>query len=730
LESLRYKYSLIKLPNKANIALILLYLLIAYLYGYKYSLTSIDILRMVLVIVVSFIIPGFVISIVLCKFDNSPIVERLLFYLLIGMPVSLLVFYMSNYYESGIIFLIFIIVSTIISLISFIRCIKIYPNQRKPIIENSNLILVSLAVVLIFNINRPEIDVRPIVLNGEKVYDSYLYHDNLFDLAQAQLLIKDNDMEYSYMLGGVRSKWGYYMHSPIAHTLVPFIAKYSNVDPVIVWALVVPVLLQTLLAFCAYLILRQVINDRYLAYLGFIIMVSALPLEFFLFIRENIANAGPIYDRMSENNAVSFNYVRYFMPSIYGFCIFYLLLRYNKEKNLRILCLIGLILDALFFIRESIFLGAFIAISIAFLYHFIVEQDRKKLFYGISSISVLFLPVMFHYFINKEVFYNLDNKPFDPYKLGFKIGILTDYYHENIKLLGSNITIKFLEIMDNFSNYLPCCQKYLRDIYTLIIYDIGRGYGVLIIFLVIGALFIHKKNIAYTFFIMFWLLLTVFENSVYTILSSNFLNYPLIVAMNKRNICIMQYMAVLIFLIIVSMTYLMVKKKFGLNFRMSFKEFIVALGLLSITILPITYINNDNGVDRYFKEWKFIINNNLLDIYVFLLRNVDKPIIVMENVYSYQDFHMGYHNPMTAFTGHYSLLSSPGLMMQYGLFEQEIADRMRDIRLFYCTDSVSEYERILKRYKISYVIDNGSLKIKNHLKLIKQASPYSLYKVV
>ena len=163
---------------------------------------------------------------------------------------------------------------------------------------------------------------------------------------------------------------------------------------------------------------------------------------------------------------------------------------------------------------------------------------------------------------------------------------------------------------------------------------------------------------------------------------------------------------------------------------MSFKEFIIALGLLFVTILPITYLNNDNGMGKHLKRWEKI-DYNLLEISEYLRRNEDNPLIIMEDVYSNKNYKDGeYINPMTTFTGHYPILSDAQMMIRFGIFEREIMQRRSDINLFYSTDSVSEYERILKRYKISYVIDNGSLKIKNHLKLVKQASPYSLYKVV
>lgn len=163
---------------------------------------------------------------------------------------------------------------------------------------------------------------------------------------------------------------------------------------------------------------------------------------------------------------------------------------------------------------------------------------------------------------------------------------------------------------------------------------------------------------------------------------------------------------------------------------MNFKEFLIILTLIGFTLAPVTQFNNNSGMGGHWKETWEKMDRNLLEIYEFLRRNEKEPLIVMENVYSpHLHRRNGYFNPFSAFTGHYSLLSDDARLIRFGIFEDEIMKRRKDIETFYGTDSLPEHERILKEYMISYVIDDGSLKITEYLNKVKAVPPFILYKV-
>ena len=163
---------------------------------------------------------------------------------------------------------------------------------------------------------------------------------------------------------------------------------------------------------------------------------------------------------------------------------------------------------------------------------------------------------------------------------------------------------------------------------------------------------------------------------------------------------------------------------------MSFKEFIIILILIITTLGPVSYFNNDSGQGQQFKKIWVKMHRNLLEIYEYLRRNEEEPLIVIENVFSpLQKRVKGYFNPFTAFTGHYALLSDDRRLLKYGLFENEIRKRRKDIKAFYASASIVEQERILKKYEIAYVIADRPMKIRNHLTEVKRSGPFVLYRV-
>ena len=157
---------------------------------------------------------------------------------------------------------------------------------------------------------------------------------------------------------------------------------------------------------------------------------------------------------------------------------------------------------------------------------------------------------------------------------------------------------------------------------------------------------------------------------------------------------------------------------------MSFKEFLIALAFVLSLLAPLTYYNSGINKTSWVK-----LDPNLLIIYEYLRKSEKNSKIVMENIYQKPLNRVGYINPFTSFTGHYSLLSDDDRLIKYGIFKKEIMKRRNDIKIFYGTESLSEHERILKEYMISYVIDEGSLKNTMHLYKVKESPPFILYKV-
>jgi uncharacterized membrane protein len=160
---------------------------------------------------------------------------------------------------------------------------------------------------------------------------------------------------------------------------------------------------------------------------------------------------------------------------------------------------------------------------------------------------------------------------------------------------------------------------------------------------------------------------------------------------------------------------------------MGFKEFIVILFLLFISVIPITYSNNDRVKELIGDTVE--IDPDLLTIYEYLRRNEKEPVVVMQNISPENDFEFGGYNLLSAFTGHYPILSREDTLLRLGLFKDEVMRRRRDIKTFYSTDIGQEQRMILEKYKIAYVIDNGILKITKHLEKVKEATPFILYKV-
>lgn len=545
-----------------SLMLLYFYVRIFFMYNHSYGIEAAEVIKSIGITIIFFMIPGYILSHFLCKISGESLIAKGFFYTLIGMPVTLFIFYLSNYYEEGIIFWLCIAASTVI----FLGKAYQYMNSKKwkeRILfnrQNSLIILFSIGIVLLININRPLINHKPIEIDGQKVYDSFINHDYINDISVAQLLIKNKKMQYTQYLGGKKSLWGYYSHSPIGYTLVPLIAKYAAIDPVLVFTLIVPVLLLLLLCFCTYLILRYILDDKYIALLGLILMATALPLEHFLGLSENFLNYGYIFDRHSLYLSYSFYCPRYFMGEVYILLLFYLLLRFSKEKRIGIALLIGLVLNSLFFTKETAFLGSFLSIFIAFIFHIFTKFDKKILKGGIL-IAILFLPIFSHHMINKETYYDPSGKIVKPAKLTFKIGVLSDYSRNGaLNRQGKTIINTHLKSFVNLIDHIPDKLKIIRDMTYVILYDIARGYGVLFIFLVIGSVYAFNKNIAYTSFILFWLIMTFFENSLY-VAPKNPSDIARITGLSMNNIEFMHYIAVVASFVVLGNFYLIVKRK-------------------------------------------------------------------------------------------------------------------------------------------------------------------------
>jgi hypothetical protein len=542
------------------------YWVVFYSYRYTYDISAVEVIKPLGVIIIFFMIPGSVLSNSLFKLKDENIIIRGLFYILVGMPVSLLIFYLSNYYEDGTFYWFLIVVSMIV----FLWKIKKTVVCNEPVYKKSaglngdiKLLLFLFVIVLIVNINRPVISVKPVDIDGQKVYDSYINHDYLFDLAKARLFIKDTDLKYTEYLGGIESRWGYYTHSPLGHTLMPFIAKYSVIDPVVSFTIITPILLLFLLLTITYLILRKTIHDKRLSYLGMILMGCALPLEYFLGLSENLYNYGQVYDRHSMYLGYAFSCIRYFMGHVYVLLLFYLLFCFSQTKKYGISVLIGLIFGSFFFVKETYFLGAGISVFLAFMIHFITSRAKKKILIGGIIIAICLLPIFIHYIANKAIYYDASGNIFNPIKPTFEIGVLSEYFQEGFMFhQGETLVNKYMNRLVSIINEIPERLSVIKDISYVILYDVGRGYGVMIFFLIIGMICSIKKSIAHTAFIFFVIIMTLFENSFYVkrITQSDI---GVISGLSGNNIEILHYIAVIVSFIIFGKIYLVAKTEYN-----------------------------------------------------------------------------------------------------------------------------------------------------------------------
>lgn len=157
---------------------------------------------------------------------------------------------------------------------------------------------------------------------------------------------------------------------------------------------------------------------------------------------------------------------------------------------------------------------------------------------------------------------------------------------------------------------------------------------------------------------------------------------------------------------------------------MSHREFLIIFSCICIFIWPITEANHSKGLGDSDRGLWVKLDSDLLVIYEKLRILDEKPRIVME-----KNKANGYFNPLSAFTGHYSLLSDDNRLIRFGLFEEEVKERRKDIEIFYTTGSSDDLIKILKKYNISYVIDDGSLKAIPSIMKILFANSLVLYKV-